>query len=197
MYLDLAVECKNIAAKSPLVVSGKQRPKSESFHDVISDSPGISRHVQRVSNTSLYLHGGFVGKSSNRLRRDPKAVVTQGDSDIYDKWAQALSSSYDLIKEAFGRAPTSTEPCEVRSVVLPVVVIPNERLWTAQYGNDGELTSPPKIADECSYYVGRRFTDFALPFTVSHIHICTLASLERMIREASSSASDLFEKYMA
>lgn len=190
--LSLAVECKNLSPSVPLVVCGTARPDGESFHDLIESRNGtvqrpgatligLSSATRRATGeASIYPPKEFVGKSLVRIQTDKNPPVRTPDADVYDKWAQALSSAVDLAvsacafsKEfAFGKFLTA---------VLPVVVVPDDSLWRLAYAHDGTVSADPSIVTECELFVGREIpvggpirTPAFHQFTFSHVHFFTL-----------------------
>jgi hypothetical protein len=102
--LALAIECKNINPETPIAVCGTKRSETESFHMFIESRAiqeritGPSSRILKVIGTdSLYRPTYFVGKSVLPVKPNIKRDV---DSDIYDRWAQALSSAVDLVRAA-------------------------------------------------------------------------------------------------
>lgn len=114
-------------------------------------------------------------------------MVRQSDTDVYDKWAQALSS-------AFEPAESSCFAAEKHSVkhfftaLLPVVVLPDGVLWTATYNDDGNILADPTQTKECTLFVGREINVletkqpiFYQTFTFSHVHFFTLSGFESFL----------------
>jgi hypothetical protein len=196
--LALAVECKNLDPESPLVVSAVPRVEGESFHDVVvSKGPGHiderigkplperSFKLQRVP--SFYRAHDLVGKKAVRIKRDDKGGIRgDSDSDVYDKWAQAIASSVGLVEEASQCAPPA---CRVYSAVLPVVVVPDGSLWVVQHDKDGKANLPTQM-DNCEYFVGRRISLTEPPneqfFRFSHFHFFTVKGFEKFLSETAN-----------
>jgi len=196
--LSLAVECKNLSPTTPLVVCGTSRNENEAFHDLIESRQGtfsedslikygLSSVTWRVkSANTFYSKGEFVGKSLLRVQAD-KTTTRSGESEIYDKWAQALSSAVELATAATSLAK-HLSTASVFSAVLPVVVIPNGILWKVTYDLDGTMVSDPECVDECAFFVGREIdiggpkgTPFFQKFTFSHVHFFTLEGLDSFL----------------
>jgi len=184
----LAVECKNLNPSFPLVVCGASREEGEAFQDLIYsvghrivDHQPYGPHSQACrakKRQSFYLQEEFVGKNFLRLKpKDSRSAVAVAapDSDIYERWAQALSSAVDLADAAFDYAPAREI---IWSAVLPAVVVPDESLWRAAYQNDGKMATDPEKVGQCEYYVGHTIRLRSPPeersFTFSHIHFFTL-----------------------
>jgi hypothetical protein len=68
-----------------------------------------------------------VGKSCDQVGRDSQNNLTSNDSDVYEKWAQAVASSHDLVHEAALQAGQTSIAFLLTSVV-PVLVVPDGML---------------------------------------------------------------------
>ena len=210
--LHLAVECKNLDSSAPIVMCGANRQNNEAVHDLIesrlnSVSPGKQKHVIFVDGMSsttfrasqddaFYSPKSFVGKSILRIKPNPNRsqlasapFVSDSDADIYDKWSQALSSSVELAELACGAAGRHHVP-KFYTAILPVVVVPDDSLWTVYYEDSGVLLKQPQPASTCELFVGREITvtrDW-MPhqFTFSHIHFFTLAGFRVFLTSLTS-----------
>ena len=200
--VSLAVECKNLSVESPLVISGTWRRNEEAFHDLIESRTGRFEHGSVISvglssttrrsqaAHSFYAPKKFVGKSLLRVKISKNVPVAAPDSDIYDRWSQALASAIDLTSEACDLSKVFHLP-HVFSAVLPVVLVANDTLWAVVYNDKGEVLDEPKPVKSCELYVGRsmrlRENHKALShqFTFSHVHFFTLSGfnsfLDRMV----------------
>jgi len=98
------------------------------------------------------------------------------ESDAYDKWSQALASAVELAESARGYAGTTSKGSAL-TAILPVVVVPDDRLWQVIYDDNGSLSDDPAPVTECVLYVGREInlgpSDSPQPFRFSHIHFFT------------------------
>ena len=188
----LAVECKNFFPGSPVVVCGAPRAASESRLDlVVSDVRMVVEHgrgqqkrmgIGQISSPSaLYPVGGFVGKSI--VRPDPTASKEKevvkgsgyrltGDGDIWERWNQSVSHAAVLAEIA------TTESKRLGTLtftsILPVVVVPEDCLWTITYNEDGTIEGDPVKVSVASLFIGSNHTvgDFA-SIQLSHIHLMT------------------------
>ena len=206
----LAIECKNLPASSPLVICGCERRLDEATHDFIDSrvgrfvekgitSVGASSATRRASGTdSFYLPGNFVGKSLLRLKKE-KYVTSIPDADVYDRWAQALSSSIEL---AFLACLAAHKPpkSHIYSAVLPLVVVPDGSLWRAAYNSSGEIEQEPVSVNDAELYVGRNLRICACPgqsktlehdFCFSHVHFLTMTGLKSFISKLAINANAL------
>jgi len=103
------------------------------------------------------------------------------DSDIYDKWAQALSSAVGLAESACN-VPRGQCSSVFFTAVLPFVVVPDALLWNAAYDDTGSISTDPAQVNECELFVAREVevggakgTSHFHRFTFSHVHFFTLA----------------------
>jgi len=84
----------------------------------------------------------------------------------------------------------------VFTLVLPVVVLPDDTLWQAEYTENGELLGDPVRTDQCEMYVGRSVTpphevgDITTPYTFSHLHFFTSKGLIDFLLRATGSSDD-------
>ncbi len=211
--LHLAVECKNLAVTAPVVICGINRSPDETFHEIIEARWGLFQEpgevmdghyskTRRVVDSTVYQRGDFVGKSVVRLKpiKDGKGNQSYGsapDSDVYEGWTLALSSAYDLCKEATEQALKSS----VRhffSITIPVVVVPDESLWVLKYDEDGVVRSEPCRSDHCPFYVDRGLAvtgwEADQRFCLSHIHFCTVSGFKSWLTSIEAE-EDLWNRW--
>lgn len=189
--LRLLVECKNLRAHYPLLVSCMPRSDRESHHEVIishgkTGSPNYHSvrrgHVfsSRKTGSTLYPVGQPVGKSCEQVRRKSAKELDGDDRDMYDKWTQALSSANDVVNDASNDANTLGKDYAI-SLVLPIVVVPDGRLWMKEYDQDGASIAAPVQVHRCSFLMNRKYP--ATPcrssdYTISHVEFMTSTGLE-------------------
>jgi hypothetical protein len=194
--LQFALECKNLSKDFPVVVCGTKRSSEDAFHEIIESrnglfvKPNVAVYdgpysiTRKVANAAIYREGEFVGKSIIKLK--PKSgqsggYTTEADTDIYERWTQALSSSYDLCKAATNYAQARGD-VHFFTATIPVVVLSNESLWILNYDTDGVVRTEPFQTDHCRFFVGRRLKltgwEATEMFSLSHIHFCTLSGLK-------------------
>ncbi len=197
-FLRMPIECKNLSADAPLIVSGTKRSEDEAFHHFIRSEcrNGYDRIsvCQPRGNSSLYPSGGFVGKSLLRLKpKDgkPGSELIQGrdkESDIYGVWSQALASAFDVCQEAV-LAGQSKPNSPMESIVVPAVVLPDDSLWVADYNEMGRRLRGPQPTEHTTFFVNQTIT--LVPnnhwLRISHIHFFTLKGLRQFITPLSRS----------
>lgn len=201
-FLRLAVECKNLRPNFPLLISCLPRRDDESFHEIVysvnpetnpieePDGPysiamlPSSCNVRLVSSHTVYKSGDPVGKSCDQVGRTPKGEITSGDSSVYEKWAQALSSADDLTYRACSDGNERTGDVAL-SLVFRLLVVPNDRLWQTEYDVNGNRTRDSKQVDRCSYFVGRQYYHQSPSggdkLMLSHIEILTSDGLLQFV----------------
>jgi len=198
-FLKLAIECKALADFFPLVVSRMPRLRSERDYHALVSVPGAGG--PRYDLFSMRMQGLFpagqpVGKSTNQIgRKDQrpspgqKSPLTSSDSEVHEKWAQAIASAHDLVAESV----TDYKRSEMRwaaSLILPVLVVANGTLWAVDYDAEGNVSEEPKRVEECSIYLNSRIevTPFGFPvgYPVSHLLVYTKDGFIDMLRRFSN-----------
>lgn len=183
--LHVAIECKNLASESPLIVHCSKRATEKAyiqyvdveFRDENTDyslkGDGFD-FIRDAGDLNPYKKNEFVGKSLARLKWNNNQVKSS-DSELYDKWSQALSSSHDLIIQSSRTQPEHLRRQKIgsRHFVLPIVAIPEGTLWTANYDDEGQMTQSASEAEEVSYFVDRKYEISGNEFTCSHVHFVT------------------------
>lgn len=198
--IKMAIECKNLRPNFPLLVSSIPRSKEEAFHQICLGYPEkrdnmafekyfgkkISVNTVQFQDSQLYATGEPVGKSCSQVGRTHNdRQITSSDSEIYDKWSQALSSSYDLLTEIYQEIEKTNT---VRfCFFLPILVVPDGRLWEVQFSEIGEAVTTPKIVNRCQYFVGKSFYakwDWTgHSYTFSHLEMMTVTGLKDFFQE--------------
>jgi hypothetical protein len=209
----LAVECKNLKEYYPLVVSRVPRMETESYHDVICafsherlgltsrewiSTSTFSRPIMRQAVTarvwreqSIYGSGEFVGKATDQVGRLAAAQSTwaSDDREVYEKWSQAISSAADVTAHCAHLCDMGALPAYC-AFVLPVLVVPDGRLWAVDYDADGKMVRGPHQVQRCSYYISKWYLAgdkmTGTGYMISHIEFVTvtgLASLADWLRQ--------------
>jgi len=198
LVLHLAVECKNLSKDAPVVICGVSRNANEAFHDIIQSSFGrLTRggsvidgwysETRRLPGSRIYREGEFSGKSVIKIKPAPNGkgsvgkYKTEQDTDIYDRWNQALSSAYDLCKTSAVLARDYRQR-HIFSAIIPTVVVADGSLWELRYDQDGTIREDPRQSHHCEYFVDRRLKatgwDADQECSLSHIHFFTLSGLK-------------------
>jgi len=170
----MALECKNLNPDLPLVICGRLRNHNESYHVFIGQEAGFP--VLKKSIGSFYRTGEFVGKSLLRIKEKNGKHCADNDSEIYDKWSQALASSYDLASDALNRTKRIQN-----GFVMPVVVLPDDSLWCAELDPEGKLSKNPAKTDACKYFVEHELKIGQSSIVLTHIHFVTCKGLRTLL----------------
>lgn len=195
----LAVECKNVSEAFPLLVSCVPRQLDESFiecalvtdierpRDQYSIDPMQSRaNIVRLSGSdSLYRPREPVGKELVQVgRAGNDGAITGASKDVYEKWAQCLASAHDLIAASYCEGSDDI-PSTWFAAVLPILVVPDGRLWVAKYDADGTELSEPEAVEQCNLYINHEcnVNGFGPTMHLSHIEIVTLTGLANFVEE--------------
>lgn len=189
----LAIECKCLRPSFPLLISQIPRIPSESFQDVMQ-AEGVQKvdggQVHTVGPRVLRLHGvrsiyppnQYVGKALVQVGYNDAGRFLANDHEVFDKWGQAIASVNGLIREAATLQVHSEIP--QRSVVVPVLVVPDERLWIANYSEDGSLQDGPEQTDQVQFFIGEGqnyVPNLDRLYTVSHLHVVTTSGLQKLL----------------
>lgn len=185
-------------ANFPLLVSCVPRHIDESFHEIAivgEIEQGLQAygmyeeraHIVRISEPeSLYRAHSPVGKSLARVGREAnrETGIYADDQDVFDKWAQSLASADDLVS-ASNWEGSQDGPNISYVAVIPMVVVPDGRLWTVEYDSDGERTTEPTTTDQRSLFVNREYRmEFNGPcLRLSHVEFVTLSRLGSFVAD--------------
>ena len=204
--LYLTMECKALDPTYPLLVQRVPRPGNESFHQIMLSRGSTTRFgspreplnwngvgLFSISGTRMYDSRQPVGKSMKRIKLADNGSLSATDSEIYEKYTQALTSMSDFVHEGTRDLwPQIPQPGLARTF-LPIVVVSDGALWVADYSASAQLTGDPMQVDETEFYLG---WNYVLPnlqyagvpaatFTISHLHIMTRSRLPRFLEEIS------------
>ena len=98
--------------------------------------------------------------------------------------AQALNSASGLIAEAHRGL---TKEGDV-ALILPVVVVPDGRLWRVEFNEKGEMTGKPAVCTWARYYVKHAIASdliaYVMPaaYEISHVEFVSRSGLAELIR---------------
>ncbi len=211
LNISLSVECKNIRDNFPLLVHCMPREESECYLDLVWASKPANyfpryENAKRVSlegTETPYEHRIAVGKSCDQIgrRATQAAEITGNDGDVFEKISQAINAGYDLLREAHYAADKSVD---VVTVVVPVLVVPDDRIWTVWYKQTGEVEREPTKEGNIEYYldkswlVGDSSNEYQIRYYLSHLEIVQIQAIADMINKytqlsAFASRSELNE----
>jgi hypothetical protein len=193
LHVYLAIESKCLRPSFPLLISQIPRIPSESFQGVMQTEGykqtaegqvrAVGPRVLRLDGvSSIYPPNLYVGKAVVQVGYNEAGRFVSNDSEVYDKWGQAIASANDLIRSAstFRVASDMVQ----RSIVLPVLVVSDGTLWVANYSDNGTLQDGPVQTDQVQFYIGVSQTFVPNPdylFPVSHLHVVTKSGLNAFL----------------
>jgi hypothetical protein len=212
-YVRLAIECKNIRSHSPVLVSCVPRKRQESYHSVAwlnNHAVGSPDPVARLglidgraSNHivfdphSIYKKGEPVGKAYSQISRAKTGTggLTDDDARFFDRISQAMSSVAGVIRSMYWDGDDDKTSAFALATAIPIVVVPDGRLWMVNYADDGRQNGDPTQADRCPIYVDKRYLMGSgggqVAFYVSHVELLTSTGLDRFISEYVASATTI------
>jgi hypothetical protein len=90
-----------------------------------------------------------------------------------------------LAESACSSAKSFSKP-KFFTAVLPVVVVPDDRLWQLVYDDSGSISVDPAKVTECAFYFGKRIAvGPSVPrqqgFVFSHVHFFTLGGFRSFL----------------
>lgn len=201
LCMQLAVECKNLSDTSPLLILCVPRSPAEAFHEVVSPfkakafhkdaslfpnsvegvlPPAFTQKTESIrfsGKESIYKPHDPVGKSTERVAKNDDGTFKSNDSDVYERWAQAVSSAQDLVNSAVQNAGCYT-------ATFPVLVVPDRTLWVVEFDADGSRIGNPRQVERCSYFIGKSYRAGAVGnvfYEVSHLEFVTIGGIETII----------------
>jgi len=197
----LAIECKNIRENFPILISCMPRHEQESYHQVAlvvepkSDSPWTALAINQSRVKTLHIRGEHsiykmslpVGKATVQVGRTSENKILANDSELYEKWGQCLSSAADLVDRVYWDGDDNI----YASTVIPLVVVPNDRLWTVLYDEGGDLVSEPEPSNSCSCFIDKDYklgtTTASTWMSLSHVEIVTFDGMRSFVQRLLSS----------
>ena len=196
--IDLAIECKSLRPSYPLLISRIGRIAEESFHQLVFSYQPMSSHVMTGRGItpaevvtvgrgeSIYSIGQYVGKSTAQIGRNDNGDFISTDSEIYDKWSQALASASELLSDAVYHH-SKFEMGFCITAVIPILVVSDDTLWVADYSDNGVLQSKPRQVDDALLYVGREYSKpMSISYNVTHLHVCTKTAVPKLLERITT-----------
>lgn len=196
----MAIECKNIRENFPILISCISRHEQESYHQIAhvsepkTDSTVRTLPIQRSrakilsigGEHSLYRPQESVGKSIVQVGRTSEGI-SANDAELYEKWGQCLSSVKDLVDSVYWDGHGEAAEDSYLSAVFPFVVVPNGRLWTVSYDEDGNRVCGPSPTDRCSCFIDKDYkmgTQLAwVSMWLSHVEIVTFNGMRSFVEQ--------------
>ncbi len=204
-FIKFSIECKNLKEWFPLIIHRTPLQNTEAYHEIVYNKEDDKESLRislldhqidtvRIYN-SLYTEGDFSGKSSCQLGRSSDNEFQSSDSEVYDKWTQAISSAWDLIHES-KEDKNSTANQISFTIIIPILVISNKTLWVVDYDSLGNRLNKPYKTNTSSFYLAKEFWtgQFGVGYNISHLHIFTLEGLQTFFKNLTTDKS-LFSKF--
>jgi len=116
-----------------------------------------------------------------RETRGVRGQLTALDSEVFDKWAQSLSSIAEIVEWGVQHLVRryATVP---RIAFIPVLVVPDGTLWGAKYSENGRIEGDPTAESEIMFYIGRKYhINHQADLVVTHLHIYTLSAVRDLL----------------
>jgi len=192
----LSVECKNLKNNFPLLVHCVPREERECALDLIwasypRDVVLFYSYAKRIPLRGLnspYQKLDPVGKSCDQIgrRATNTSELIGNDGDVFEKISQSINAGYDLIKEAHYAADKNTD---IISIIIPVLVVPNEKIWSVWYSRSGEIEREPEIECNLEYYLNKNWSldtdvnERGGNYTLSHLEIVQISSISKMVEK--------------
>ena len=188
----LPIECKNLRENYPLLVMSTPRREREAYHEILvrrdlkhNDPYGLSVNAFEAHAIEIRIQGKFsrygellpVGKSLAQVGRTSNGALTSNDEQVFDRCSQALASAADLVADAYSHLESAENTA---TAIVPVLVVPDNRLWQAEFDAVGGVSSHPRQVEHATFYLGKHYStnNLAGPgYTVSHLEIMTLSGL--------------------
>lgn len=171
--LSMAIECKSLGKHYPLLVSRIKRSAAEATHDLLYlRSQIFTVEAKTVARSQVYPQNQWVGKSMTQVGwGDKEGLFKAGDAEVFDKWAQSINSSADLVASALVDSSIN------ETAVIAVLVVSNGTLWAVDYDDEGRVASAPHPENDVTFYVDRTLKvqvgGRSCQFQATHLHICT------------------------
>ena len=152
----------------------------------VGATQGAAFRQDRMVGKSLAQVGKSVTPPSRKEKgnEDPAIEYTGDSKEVYERWAQAVSSCYDLIKQAPNEYQAIGREFAV-TVVQPILVVADKTLWAVDYWKDGHRIADPAQVDRCDFYLGKSYHEMGLrgEYKLSHLIILTISGLKQFLWE--------------
>lgn len=193
--LRLAVECKNLRDTSPLLIHNTARTAEESYHCLLGrkrQGALFSELIKVEPPESPYRPTEYVGRATDQVTRKGDNSFLASDSQVYEKVFQAVNGTFDLV----GAAVWAHGLPQI-AAILPILVIPDGRLWVCDYDATGTVIAGPEQRTSAPVVLGHvwdvKHEYGTHRFSLSHLEVVTLSALDERL-QALSGPSGLFQK---
>lgn len=135
---------------------------------------------------SPYEVGHAIGKSCDQVGKDTNGNIVANDGSVFDKISQAINSSYALLKEA--HYMSEDDGIDIVTMVIPCLVIPDNRLWNVVYDSSGNILRGPSVEPNIEYYIDKSWligkdTNEKKRYWLSHLEIAQISNLSLLIQK--------------
>lgn len=199
LRLCLAIECKCLRTSSPLLVSRIPRVASESFNEKMQAAGkytkasgdlvtfASTRPARRTLLDSLYPPNLQVGKATALVAKLAANQYSAKDTEIFEKWSQALASANDLVQSSI--SDNAADPAPVQTIILPILVVSDDTLWVADYTENGNVLRAPRQVETTEFYVNARYQigQGDTYYAISHMHIFTKKGITEFMNQLNPS----------
>lgn len=176
--LYMAIECKNLRSRRPLVITTMPRSESESNHSILErDKYGTYQILKYTGSRSAYPVNMLTGKNLVQIFKKPDGSFDDGDEETYRKWSQAVQHTEAMLN---GEIEINLRQ---RLAFVPVLVVPEGCLWVIDCTEKGERLRITN-AKQCSYYIGANLPapknpteDERSSIRISHLEFMTPSGL--------------------
>jgi hypothetical protein len=192
----LAVECKNISENSPILAlcsPTTNRERYIAFIERKKPTEGLN-HLSSPFKVKRcewppYIENEYDCRTIEQIARQVKGnqgpkIVAAGNQ-VYSKWEQATASLGALIRQAAEDAL----PIENECYFFPILVVPDETLWSVCYDLKGKRTVPPGKVDFVLQSISLRCEFGSKPphesLHISKMHVTTLTGFRKFLVEAA------------
>lgn len=194
-WAKLAIECKHLKDCYPLVVSCAPRTKDEcylnywlwsepeknmfNYYDTL---PQYKEQIHKLSKN--HPTGSPLGRSLSQVGKDKDEKIISSDSEVFEKWTQALASLHSCLEDALSYNAADDH---IELYFLPIVVVPDGTLWSLEYETNGSLKNPPTQVLSIPYYVNINYFVRngckSEHFQVSHLYFFTKTGLQNFLTQ--------------
>ena len=208
LRLFLAIECKSLSEYAPMLVYRCPRSVYEAGHQLIATTCGDRDKILRAlkvdppnfglqsqtgpfpsictlgvsPRASRYPSDEAVGKAIDIVGKDGNGKFRAGDKEVYGRWTQALQSVSSMLEKVNGEFYEGNP--FVLNWFLPILVVPDDRLFVVDFADDGSQLGDPKNISRTPFFVdytppGVSFKGPAFKF--SHLEIVTYSALKNFV----------------
>ena len=195
--LALAVECKNIPVKSPILALCSSRTSDEANIEFVRckepplpTSSVVNRLRVERKVWDPYVESKFHCRSIVQLKgakrnteKPEYGVVGNQQGGLHTKWEQANASLGEILNEvAQNQHPRADE-----FYFFPFLVVPDGTLWTVSYNQEGQRVEEPKLAESVYQHIWLRCDFSTRPtaqcFRIAKMHITTLTGFQTFLKD--------------